>query len=240
MDLVSWLTLILSTATTFSLFSILTGIDNPWFSWAEHTYVGAATAVLGVTALKYLYDKVILRITASPASNWSLIISLILGLMMLTRIFPSYSYIARIPIAVATGTGIAISTRAIIFSGIIKQVKATILPIFGVADAFTMFTNIMVIIFVFSMITYFVYTTELKGGLKTSHQLGRYLLYAAFGALFAMTYMGRLGLLLGRMESMLIPESHLYVTIVVVAVILATIIILQKNYPETLKKLVPE
>lgn len=238
MDITSWLILILSTLITFGLFSVLTGIDNPFFAWAEHTYVGAAIGLAVTMTTNYLMLNVVAKIVANPAANWPLIISLILGLMMLTRIHPKYSYIARIPVAVATGTGVAIATRANIFSSIVNQIRATVLPVIG-GDPSKLFTNIMVVIFVFTMITYFVYTTEVKGPLKMSNNLGRYMLYAAFGALFAITYMGRLGLLLGRMETMLIPETNMYVSIIIAAIIVVTTFTLHKYRPETLKRIVP-
>jgi hypothetical protein len=51
--------------------------------------------------------------------------------------------------------------------------------------------------------------------------------------------MGRVGLLLGRMETLLIPETSLYITVIIVLLILVTIIVLTKYYPETMKKLNP-
>jgi hypothetical protein len=238
-DISSWMMLIFSTAITFGLYSVLSGIDNPWFAWAEHTYLGAGTGLMVILALDYLNSKIITRITSNPLSNWPLIISLILGMLILTRTNQRTAHIARIPIAVATGTGIAVSTRALIFTNVIKQIKATIIPIMTEGDPMATFTNIGVIILVITMMSFFIYTTELRGPLKASSTFGRYALYAAFGALFAMTYQGRLGLFLGRMETMLIPNTHLYVSLIIAIAIVLTIYILHKYYPDTLKKIVP-
>jgi hypothetical protein len=241
-DIVDWTILILSTLVTFGLYSILTGVNNPFFSWAERTYVGGAIGLLTIVAFDYLRKTVVAKVITDPMTAWPWIVSMILGIMMLLRIHPKYAYIARIPIAISTATGVAIAARAIIFTGVIKQITATILPIVG-RDPLTIFTNLMVIIFVIVIITFFVYTTEMierKGPLKVSHDIGRYVLYAAFGALFAMTYMGRLGLFLGRMETLLFPDVNRYVTFVVALIIVITIYIMNKYYPETLKKLVPE
>jgi len=240
MPFVDLIIVILATAVTFGLYSILTGISNPYFAWAEHTYIGGAIGLTVVVSMDYIRRNIIDRVSADPVHNWPLIISLILGLMMLTRIHPRYSYIARIPVAVATATGVAVSTRAVIFTGIIKQIQATILPILNGGDPKTVFTNIMVILFVIIMMTYFIYTMELKGPIKTSYQLGRYLLYAAFGVLFAMTYMGRLGLLLGRLETLLFPVTHLYITVIISLFMVVTIYLLHRYYPKLLDKLTPE
>jgi hypothetical protein len=239
LDIGSFFVILLSTAVTFGLFSILTGVDNPFFAWAENTYVGGAVGMTIVVSFTWIVSNLIQKILSNPYANWPLIISLILGLMMLLRVHPKYSYLARIPISIATGVGVAVSTRAAIFSGLLYQIRATILPIFDWRKPETAFTNLMIVVFVVTIMTFFVYTTELKGPLKISHRIGRLVLFASFGALFAQTYMGRLGLFLGAMETLLIPETNFRISITVALIILITIIVLKRYYPETLNKLVP-
>jgi hypothetical protein len=237
----SFIILILSTVTTFGLFTILLGEDNPWFAFAENTYVGVAIGLSVVlNTSQFLINNVLSKTTANLTDNWPLVISMVLGLLMLTRISSKYSYISRIPIAVVTGVGVAVTTRAIIFSSVIAQITATIKPLLNMSDPAVLFTNIMVLVFVLTMLSYFFYTVENKGALKTSSTIGRYILYASFGTLFAITYMGRLGLLLGRMETLLIPASSMYVTLTVVAIVAVTIYLLIKRYPTLMKKLTPE
>jgi hypothetical protein len=237
---IEFIILVLSTVTTFGLFSILIGEDNPWFAFAENAYVGVAVGLSIVLNTQYLLNNVISKATGNLLANWPLLFSLALGLMMLTRVSPKYSFIARIPIAVATGTGIAIATRAIIFSSIINQIIATIKPLLNVGDPTVLLTNFLVLFFVLTMMSYFVYTTEHKGALQTSSSIGRYILYASFGALFAITYMGRLGMLLGRAETLFIPESSMYVSIAVASIIVVSTYVLIKFYPDLMKKLTPE
>ncbi|MBS7653361.1 hypothetical protein KEJ13_09575 [Candidatus Bathyarchaeota archaeon] len=239
LDIGSFMVVVLSTAITFGLFSILTGVDNPFFAWAENIYVGGAVGMTIVVSFTWIVSNLIQKIVSNPSANWPLIISLILGLMMLLRVHPKYSYLARIPISIATGVGVAVSTRAIIFSGLLYQIRATILPILYWREPATAFTNLMIVVFVITILTFFIYTTELKGPLKVSSRIGRLALFASFGALFAQTYMGRLGLFLGRMETLLIPETNFRISIVVALFMLITIIVLKNYYPETLKKLVP-
>jgi len=239
MDVVSWLILVLSTAITFGLFSILTGVDNPFFAWAENTYVGGAVGMTIVVSFTWIVSNVVAKITSNISANWPSVVSLILGLMMLTRIHPKYSFIARIPICIATGVGIAVSTRAIVFSGLLYQIRATILPIFDWSNVVTAFTNLMVVVFVITVLTFFVYTTELRGPLKTSHTVGRLVLFLSFGALYAQTYMGRLGLFLGRMETLLIPQTSFNISITVALVIVITTFVLHRFYPDVMKQIIP-
>jgi hypothetical protein len=178
---------------------------------------------------------------ADPMSNWPTIISVLLGLMMILRINRSTVHYARLPITIATAGGIAVSVRATIFSGIINQIRATILPLFGLQTWWQLFVNLTVVLSVILVFTYYFYTTELKGPLKQANTVGRWILYLSFGVLFAQTYMGRLGLLLGRLQEFVTPYyPNFTVTLIIVATMIITTWLLHKRYPELLKKLTPE
>lgn len=233
--------LILSTVTTFGLYMILSGVDSPWFAFAEHAFVGTAIGLSVVVATDYIFRTIIPRILSDPAANWPTIVSVILGLMMILRVHKDTVYLARIPITIATAAGIAVSVRATIFSGIVNQIKATILPLMGLATWWDFFVNLTVVLSVLFVFTYYFYTTEMKGPLLQANKVGRYVLYLAFGVLFAQTYMGRLGLLLGRMQLFIQPYyPNGALTVVVVVVMIVSTWLLHKKYPELLEKLTPE
>jgi asparagine N-glycosylation enzyme membrane subunit Stt3 len=239
MDIVLFLGTVLATLITFGLFSILTGVDNPFYAFAEHSYVGTAIGFLAVITVVYLQTKVFAPIIADPMSNILPLISVILGLMMLTRVSSKYAWIARIPITVSIAVGVGITTRTGVITNIIAQIKATILPLWGI-DWFTTLTNIAVIIFVVTTLIFFQYTTRRTGPLGKVSQVGRLVLYAGFGALFAQTFMGRIGLFLGRMETMLFPDTQLQMTLIVIAVVLLGTYILRRRYPDLLNRLLPQ
>ena len=238
MDLYAWGILILSTVTTFGLYMILSGLDSPWFAFAEHAFVGTAIGLSVVVSTDYIFRTIIPRITAG---EWPMIISVILGLMMLLRVNKGTMHYARIPITLSAAVGVAIGVRATIISGIINQIRATILPVFGGGSAMDIVINLTVVLSVLLVFSYFFYTTEIKGPLETANKIGRWILYLSFGVLFAQTYMGRLGLILGRMTLFLFPTNpNLYLTLIVIALMIGTTWLLHKNYPELLKKLTPE
>ena len=240
-DLYTWGILILSTLTTFGLYMILSGVDSPWFAFAEHAFVGTAIGLSVVLSTDYLFRTIFPRIMSDPAGNISTIISVILGFMMILRVNRNTVHYARLPITIATAGGIAVSVRATIFSGIINQIRATVLPIFGMQTWWQLFVNLSVVISVILVFTYYFYTTELKGPLKQANTVGRWILYLSFGVLFAQTYMGRLGLLLGRLQEFVTPYyPNFTVTIVIVATMLISTWLLHKRYPELLEKLTPE
>ena len=233
--------LILSTVTTFGLYMILSGVDSPWFAFAEHAFVGTAIGLSVVVATDYIFRTIIPRILSDPVANWPTIVSVILGLMMILRVHKGTVHYARIPITIATAAGIAVSVRATIFSGIINQIRATILPLMGLATWWDFVVNLTVVLSVLFVFTYYFYTTEMKGPMLQANKVGRYVLYLAFGVLFAQTYMGRLGLLLGRMQLFIQPYyPNGALTVVVVVVMIVSTWLLHKRYPELLEKLTPE
>jgi len=240
MEFLELLITICAAYTTFSLFSILMGFDTPFFALAEHIYVGVAIGYMVISSTNYIQNQVLAKITSDIGANWPFIIGAILGIMMLGRLSSKTSYLARVPMTLATGVGVALSARTTIFTSIIVNIVATIKPIVGDASMMEKFTNLAVLVLVIFILTFFLYTTRLTGPLQTSHNIGRYILYAAFGALFAQTYMGRLGLFLGRMEAMLFPEINAQISAVVVVIILAGSFYLKKYAPDLLKKLTPD
>ncbi len=240
-DIYTWAILILSTLTTFGLYMILSGIDNPWFAFAEHAFVGCAIGLSVVVSTDYIFRTIVPRIMTDPGKNWPTFISIILGLMMLLRVHKDTVHIARIPITIATGAGIAVGTRATLFSGIINQIRATILPLFSITDTWALIYNVTVILCVLFVFTYYFYTMEMKGPLKTANSVGKYILYLSFGVLFSQTYMGRLGLLLGHLENYLTPYfPDFFVTVTIVLIMIVSTYLLHKRYPDLLKKLTPE
>jgi len=241
MDAFAWGVLLFSTLTTFGLYMILSGVDNPWFAFAEHAFVGCAIGLSIVVSTDYIFRTIVPRIMTDPGKNWPTFISIILGLMMLLRVSKSTVHIARIPITIATGAGIAVGSRATLFSGIINQIRATILPILNVTDTWALLYNLTVILCVLFVFTYYFYTTEMKGPLRTANSIGKYILYLAFGVLFSQTYMGRLGLLLGHLENYLTPYyPDFFLTVTIVLIMVVSTYLLHKRYPELLKKLTPE
>ena len=240
-DIYNLSVLIFSTITTFGLYMILSGVDSPWFAFAEHAFVGTAIGLSVVVATDYLFRTVFPRIISDPIGNWPTGISIILGLMMILRVHRGTVHLARIPITFATAAGIAVSVRATIFSGIITQIQATILPLLGLQSLWDVIFNLSIILSVLLVFTFYFYTTEMKGPLKQANSLGRYILYLAFGVLFAQTYMGRLGLLLGHLQNYLVPYvPNMAITVIIVAIMIFSTYILHKYYPELLTKLTPE
>lgn len=216
------------------MFSTLYGKGNPLYSLAEESYIGFGTGLTIVINLEYIYRTGILNIMRG---DWALILSIILGVMILFRVHPKYSHIARLPIAIVLGAQFGLSLRTIIFTGFIQQIQSVILPLFAGGFQAILY-NWTIAICVILMLTFFFYTIEMEGPLKTSATIGEYLLYTAFGAIFAQTFMGRLGLFIGFMQSYTVPAWEKPFLIGSMLLVLAIIVALDKT--GLLEKYTPE
>jgi len=204
------------------MFSTLYGKSNPLYSLAEESYVGFATGLVVVTACTYIYRVGFLGISAG---DWILAVGIVLGLLTFSRIFPDYAYISRLPIGISVGAQLALSMRTSIFTGFAAHINAVIVNLFP-ADAKLMLYRWTIFLTIIPILTFFLYTIEMKGPINWSAKIGEYALYVGLGAVFAQTYMGRLGMFVGFMQSMTIPPwktPYLVASIIIVFVVVAAL-----------------
>ncbi|MBU0847718.1 hypothetical protein KKH23_11070 [Patescibacteria group bacterium] len=216
------------------MFSTLYGKSSPLYALAEESYIGFATGLTIVMNLMYIYNTGVVGI---QGGDWILIFGFILGIATLLRINPKYSYLSRLPIAITLGAQLGLSLRTQIYTGFIDQIKASIIPLFE-GSAKTLIYNWTTFICVIFMLSFFLYTIEIKGPIKLSAKIGEYLMYASFGAIFAQTFMGRLGLFVGSIQNFTVPPWKKPILIACMAIVLVALIALDKL--NLLEKLTPE
>ena len=115
----------IAVALTLFIFSFLYK-DNPFYKFAEHLFVGVSAGYAVVAGVR----RVIIPNMVEPAlqGDYIYIVSGIMGLMMLTRIFPKISWISRWAIAFTVGVGSGYSIITYLQSNALDQVQATLLP----------------------------------------------------------------------------------------------------------------
>lgn len=209
----------------FCLFTTLYGKGNPLRSWAEYTYLAAGTAMSVMWAWTYIKGKAVVGLQAGELI-W--IPAVILGVMMWFRIYPKYSYISRIPIAFTMGIGMGWTIRTNIFTRFIRQITATIVPLFDQGPMW-LFERTVISVGIITMMSFFLYTTEIKGAHKWSATFGEYFMYLAFGAVFAGTFMGRLGLFVGHMQSYMFPVWKQPYTIAIALLVFVAMLYLERS-----------
>lgn len=202
-------------ATGLTLF-ILTFLyqDNPLFKLAEHLYVGVSVGY----AIVKTYDTVAVRLIYEPMvkqGDWSLLIPLGIGVLMLTRYVPNAAWMSRIAFAFVVGAGSGLAIPRVISSYILKQIEDTVRPLvslatdgnatftYSVLDPASNLNAIVLLIGVVSVLFYFFFSVEHTGPGKAVARTGIIFLMIAFGAAFGYTVMARMSLLIGRLTDLI-------------------------------------
>jgi hypothetical protein len=197
-------------ATGLTLF-ILTFLyeDNPLFKVAEHLYVGIS---VGYTIVKS-YDTVLVRLIWEPMvehHEWSLLMPVFIGVLMLTRYVPKLAWLSRYAFAFVVGVGSGLAIPRVVSSYILKQMEDTMRPLVSmVADGtfhvLTManFNSIVILLGVSTVLFYFFFSVEHTGPGRLAARTGILFLMIAFGAAFGYTVMARMSLLIGRLADLI-------------------------------------
>lgn len=202
-----------ATGLTLFIFSFLYK-DNPLFKLAENLYVGVS---VGYTIVK-TYDTVIVHLIWKPIvenQEWTLLIPVAIGLLMLTRYVPKAAWLSRYAFAFIVGVGAGLAIPRTVSSFILKQIEDTVRPLLMLVpgDGVTFSWNLMnpassvnviiVLIGVSSVLFYFFFSVEHSGPGKMVARTGVMFLMIAFGAAFGYTVMARMSLLIGRLTDLI-------------------------------------
>lgn len=193
---------------TLAIFSLLYK-DNPLYKLAEHLFVGVSAgytmAISWQNVLRpNLIDPLAKAWDAARAGEgllheWIYLIPLVMGLMLIMRVFPRYAWVSRWPLAFLVGINAGYNIVYTMEAQILKQVDATVLDLVIRDNPEKMLLNWVILGGVICGLVYFYFSIEHKGPVKVASRAGIYVLMIAFGASFGYTVMGRVSLLIGRM-----------------------------------------
>ena len=215
--------LILAAGLTLIMYSFLYR-DNALFKVAENLYVGIT---LGYTAImtwrQALRPEVFEPFYNAPTSGAFLhelawrSVPIVLGILLITRLSRKYGWLSRYSYSLIIGWGAGYGIPASTHSYILKQLYAAISPFQEAATgpgtastgawlsqvAFPIFGAIVVMVGTVSVLWYFFFSVEHKRASGAVSKLGIWFLMVAFGASFGYTVMGRVSLLIGRVQFLL-------------------------------------
>lgn len=178
---------------TLAIYSFLYK-DNVFYKIAEKILVGVS---IGYLLSVYWHNTIIAKVwnPLIQDKNFLVIIPLILGLLMFSRLFRGRAYLSRIPIAfvVGTGTGMAVPSS---FENLFKQIQGTMPTVFSIG-------NIVILIGVITTLVYFFFSLEHKGFIGKVSRVGITFIMIGFGAAFGATIMARISLFIGRIQFLL-------------------------------------
>jgi len=168
--------------------------DNVLYQFCENTLIGLSIGHTSVIAINRIRD---LNVKPIMAGNYTLLILTILGIMLFARFSKQYHWAYTWPMAIMIGGGTGIAMRSYIHAQFLNQIKATMISFSG-KSVLDSINSILILIFVICTISFFLFTYEQKGPLRTTSMIGRIVLMATFGAVFANVSLTRLAAIAGR------------------------------------------
>ena len=182
---------------TLALFSFMYK-DNPFYKIAEHIFAGlSAGYFVGLmwhtVVIQQLWDPMI-------GGKWELIIPGILGFLMFSRFTKNYSWVSRVSLAFVMGVTAGIFLISQLHGLVLPQLQATMMSLAGDGGFAATLLSVIVLVGVISTLIYFYFSKEHTGALGVTAKVGIWFIMISFGAHFGFTVMGRVSLLIGRVQ----------------------------------------
>ena len=182
---------------TLALFSFLYK-DNPVYRLVEHVFAGLSAGYYW----GLIWESVILQQLWHPFKDnhqYWLVVPFILGMLMFTRFIKKYSWISRISLAFVMGNTAGIFLISQLHGFVLPQMRSTMTEQVANGHVDSILT-VIVVVGVISTLIYFYFSKEHRGVLGATAKVGIWFIMIAFGAHFGYTVMGRVSLLIGRVQ----------------------------------------
>jgi hypothetical protein len=173
--------------------------DNPFYKIAEHIFAGLSAGYY----VGLIWDTVIMQQLWQPmlhTGRWWLFVPGVMGLLMFTRLSPKYSWVSRVSLAFVMGTTAGIFLISQLHGLVLPQMQATMLPLGGTDGLGSALLAVVVAVGVISTLVYFYFSKPHTGALGVTARVGIWFIMISFGAHFGYTVMGRVSLLIGRVQ----------------------------------------
>ena len=171
--------------------------ENPFFRLAEYLTVGLSAGYSFAASLRLFANQSLSPIFIDH--SYDFIIPLALGAMFYLQFSKKYSYLYRFPLSLAIGYGLGVTVWSVMQTYFVEQIKAAITPIVA-ADAITTANNLILLVGTILSLSYFLLSRERKGGWGKFTKAGKYMILVALGAIFGSTVLGRMALLIQRIQ----------------------------------------
>lgn len=173
--------------------------DNPFFRFAENLFAGVSLGYfVGITLDQTLMPNLIRPMRENFGLNWDLLVPGLLGLLLYMRYVPKISWVSRHALAIFVTYYIGVDFTRRLNGEVMPQLARLIQPLSRL-DSQTLYTFVYVV-GVLSVLIYFFFSKEQGPITRRISRLGIWFLMISFGAAFGFTVMGRVALLIGRLN----------------------------------------
>ncbi len=192
--------------------------DNPFYRFGEHLFVGLSVGYGIVFSIHqglipFGWNPFWEAVTKLEFMGLLKLIPIAIGLLFFSRLVPKYSWLIRYPIAILIGIGSGLAIPNVMEASIFRQVHGTLAPFAqihaGALGPFEIFGAILMLVGVICTLTYFFFSIEHRGAVGGISKVGIIFLMVGFGSAFGNTVMGRVSLLIQRVDFLLRDWLHL-------------------------------
>lgn len=171
--------------------------ENPFFRLTEYVFIGLSSGYGFAAALRLFINQALNPIFID--GSLAFIIPLVLGALFYTQFTKKYSLFYRLPLSLAIGYGLGVTIWSVMDAYFVRQVSATMLPLFT-GDLMTTVDNLVLVVGTILSLSYFVLSREQKGGWGTITRIGKYFVLITLGAVFGSTVLGRMQIIIQRIQ----------------------------------------
>ena len=173
--------------------------DNPFFRFAEALFAGVSLGYYVGTVLNgTIMPNLIVPLQTDFAKNWDLLGAGMVGVLLFMRYVPKISWVSRYALAIYVAYYIGLDFTRRIHGEVLPQLSRTMLPLLPFSG--TALTSLVFVIGVFSVLVYFFFSKEHNAVTSRIARVGIWFLMVSFGAAFGFTVMGRVAILMGRVN----------------------------------------
>ena len=186
--------------------------DNPFYRFAEHLFVGVSLGYSIVLSIHQAFIPLAWQpfwaaVTGESPSGLIKLIPIGIGLLFFSALSPRQTWLIRYPSAILIGIGSGLAIPNVLRANIFEQTRGTIEPFSaisaGTLSGFGIFEAVLMVIGVLCTLTYFFFSIEHRGPVKWVSKVGIAFLMIGFGSAFGNTVMGRVALLIQRIDFLL-------------------------------------
>ncbi len=182
--------------------------DNPFYRFAEHLLVGMSVGYIIVITIyfgfiPYAWTPIKNAVTDETARlGFLTLIPICMGCLFFARLSSRNAWLIRYPIAILMGISSGIMIPNALQTDIFAQIRGTIDPYSRIEalSAFEITGAILMVIGVVCTLTYFFFSVEHRGPIAGVSKVGIAFLMIGFGSAFGNTVMGRVALLIQRVD----------------------------------------
>ncbi|HEU4334417.1 MAG TPA: hypothetical protein VFT32_07980 [Candidatus Eisenbacteria bacterium] len=194
----TWLAAFLTLAALSFLYK-----DNPFFRFAESLFAGVSLGYyVGIVLNQTLEPNLFTPMREDFLNNWDLLVPGLMGLMLYVRSVPRIGWISRYSLAIYVAYYIGVEFTRKIHGEVLPQIARTMQPL-AAFDGPTL-VSLVFIVGVYSVLIYFFFSKEQNAVTRPLARLGVWFLMISFGAAFGFTVMGRIALLIGRLNFLIL------------------------------------